>query len=559
MAKPALLFQPVLQFFDNSGNVLSGGTLAFKEAGTSTDKDTYTDSTKGTANPNPITLDSAGRPDNAGSPIQIWLDGSYKLIVKDSSGNTIRTEDNITALAEATGYAAKTANYTITTDDYAKLINVDTSSSDVTISLPAAATAGAGFIVYVSKSSSDTNTVIIDGNSTETINGDTTHTFLKQYDLAGLISDGSNWTIREFNSDWAYFDDAKGILDSNGNELLIFQETSSAVNYTEITNEATGNDPIIASAGDDTNVGLTIDTQGTGAITLGSADTGGVTVTNGGLTVTAGGLTVTDGDAAISSGALTVTDEDSRTNTVDDLLTLTSTTDGTPAAGIGTGVLFQAESGDENPSDFGRVSFEATDVSAGSEDTDYVIQTRQGGNALSDAYKFRVTGASNYIFTGAPASERTITLPDNDYTFSPAYVSATISSSQSISHNTWTKVQLATELADANGDFDNATNYRFVAPVTGDYLITAFTQFNLGVGNKFWSGLEIYKNGSTTGYKAQNTYEIGVGNYPSSAAVSVILNLTASTDYIELYVYQENSGSASGDLTNCALSIVQLQ
>ena len=44
------------------------------------------------------------------------------------------------------------------------------------------------------------------------------------------------------------FDDDHGIRDENGNEQLIFQTTSSAVNQLEITNAATGGDPKLAAA-----------------------------------------------------------------------------------------------------------------------------------------------------------------------------------------------------------------------------------------------------------------------------------------------------------------------
>ena len=63
-------------------------------------------------------------------------------------------------------------------------------------------------------------------------------------------------------------DDAHGILDENNNEQLIFQTTGSAVNYLEITNSATSNNPSLSATGSDTNVGLEISTKGTGAIKL---------------------------------------------------------------------------------------------------------------------------------------------------------------------------------------------------------------------------------------------------------------------------------------------------
>jgi hypothetical protein len=64
-----------------------------------------------------------------------------------------------------------------------------------------------------------------------------------------------------------------GQLDVNGNaigdgtlELLKFVETASAVNEFTITNNATGNNPILSATGDDTNIGINITTKGTGVL-----------------------------------------------------------------------------------------------------------------------------------------------------------------------------------------------------------------------------------------------------------------------------------------------------
>ena len=68
------------------------------------------------------------------------------------------------------------------------------------------------------------------------------------------------------NSQNIGIDDAHGILDENNNEQLIFQTTASAVNYLEVTNNSTSNNPSISATGSDTNVGLEFSTKGTGAI-----------------------------------------------------------------------------------------------------------------------------------------------------------------------------------------------------------------------------------------------------------------------------------------------------
>lgn len=78
------------QFFNASGQVLSGGQLAFYESGTTTPLNTYTDDTLTQANPNPLELDSTGRP-----TADIWMNGNYRVVLMDGTGATIWTRDNV--------------------------------------------------------------------------------------------------------------------------------------------------------------------------------------------------------------------------------------------------------------------------------------------------------------------------------------------------------------------------------------------------------------------------------------------------------------------------------
>lgn len=54
--------------------------------------------------------------------------------------------------------------------------------------------------------------------------------------------------------------------DTNGNELLSFGVTASAVNHVSLTNAATGNGPTVKPAGDDTNADLNVEAKGTGNV-----------------------------------------------------------------------------------------------------------------------------------------------------------------------------------------------------------------------------------------------------------------------------------------------------
>ena len=70
------------------------------------------------------------------------------------------------------------------------------------------------------------------------------------------------------NSHNILIDDAHFIADENGNEQIIFQTTSSAVNQFDITNAATGNSPELSATGDDTNISLKITPKGSGQVLL---------------------------------------------------------------------------------------------------------------------------------------------------------------------------------------------------------------------------------------------------------------------------------------------------
>jgi len=65
------------------------------------------------------------------------------------------------------------------------------------------------------------------------------------------------------------------ILDTNGLQLALLTATSSAVNEITLANAATGNNPTISATGDDSNIGISFATKGTGVI---KAEDGGGSV-----------------------------------------------------------------------------------------------------------------------------------------------------------------------------------------------------------------------------------------------------------------------------------------
>ncbi len=92
---------PKLYFTGSDGLPLVGGKLYTYAAGTTTPLATYTDSSGGTANANPVILDSRGE-------ASVWLDNStYKFVLKDDTDALIWTQDNITNGTATSEYASQ--------------------------------------------------------------------------------------------------------------------------------------------------------------------------------------------------------------------------------------------------------------------------------------------------------------------------------------------------------------------------------------------------------------------------------------------------------------------
>lgn len=91
-----LFVNPKQYFKDSTGAPLAGGFIYTYESGTSTPLATYSD-INGTENANPIVLDSAGA-----ATIYVNESIAYKVVIKDSSGNTLYTKDPITSFQELT-------------------------------------------------------------------------------------------------------------------------------------------------------------------------------------------------------------------------------------------------------------------------------------------------------------------------------------------------------------------------------------------------------------------------------------------------------------------------
>ena len=162
-----------------------------------------------------------------------------------------------------------------------------------------------------------------------------------------------------------------------------------------------------------------------------------------------------------ASWLLAASPEDSRTDSVDVVGEIRSTTSSAPAAGIGTGVKFTAESADENPSDVGELDFAFSDVSAGSEDSRMDVLLRTAGAALGARWRMQATGAFNGIFTHANTAARTYTFPDNDFTLGAAATKASAS--------------LTADFTTTSTTFVNTDNLVITTTTTGGRILMLFS------------------------------------------------------------------------------------
>ena len=137
----------------------------------------------------------------------------------------------------------------------------------------------------------NTNPVILDsrGEATIVLQGPT-KIVLKDAD------DNLIWTVDDLNVT------STDIVDSDGKDLLTFEEVANAVNYIRISN---GTIPKIETLGESLDVDLDLLCKGSGGINISS---GNLQINEGDFNISAGDIDVTNGDIRVVNGDINVTD-----------------------------------------------------------------------------------------------------------------------------------------------------------------------------------------------------------------------------------------------------------
>ena len=107
--------------------------------------------------------------------------------------------------------------YTVDASDQNKILLVDTSGGNVDIDLQASAAAGNGFELIVKKIDATANTVSVNGDAAETIDGSNTQTLTRQYETITPIADATNWNLST-TIDWLSTND----IGTGPNQLVQF-------------------------------------------------------------------------------------------------------------------------------------------------------------------------------------------------------------------------------------------------------------------------------------------------------------------------------------------------
>ncbi len=124
--------------------------------------------------------DQAGDQAAEASMIKLYNDADV-LKARLAGGRIVRLETEIQTLAKTSAYTALLA-------DFSKALLV---TNTTTITLTAAATLGDGWYIYVKNNGTDT--VTIDGNASETIDGALTVSLATEDDTILIVCDGSNF------------------------------------------------------------------------------------------------------------------------------------------------------------------------------------------------------------------------------------------------------------------------------------------------------------------------------------------------------------------------------
>jgi hypothetical protein len=120
------------------------------------------------------------------------------------------------------------------------------------------------------------------------------------------------------------------------------------------------------------------------------------------------------------------------------------------------------------------------------------------------------------------------------------YAQVYLTNTQTVSNTTLTKVAFDTLSTDPNGWCDVTTNHRCTPKVAGKYLVGVQLSMQGALAGTARVDAYIYKNGASVA--AATNLQYAQGNYYPQA-VSYVVSLNGTTDYVEAWCYFNTTGT----------------
>ncbi len=153
----------------------------------------------------------------------------------------------------------------------------------------------------------------------------------------------------------------------------------------------------------------------------------------------------------------------------------------------------------------------------------------------ADTVSRLAVGTNGQVLTADSTAATGVKWASSAASSGPAFLAYRVTSDQSISTSTYTKVQFNAESFDTDSCFDSTTNYRFTPNKSGYYQINISLNPYLSSAN--FSVLALYFNGSGV---RRYTTDAGYGQ-SQACPMSTLIYMNGSSDYVEVYIYTESS------------------
>lgn len=203
MANAVAVFPPGWRLTDSNDDPVSGGTIEFYTAGTTTPKTVYSDNALTVSIGTTVTTDASGYPSSGGNKIIVYTGtADYKVILKKADGTVLATHDNVKGAVTASGSgsgvwsvpveAKATTTYTVVPADFGGAKEFDTAGGNSAVVLPTALSAGVGATFTMVRKTSNSNTAQLIATGSDLVAGAGSVSLTSDGDSVTVTSDGAS-------------------------------------------------------------------------------------------------------------------------------------------------------------------------------------------------------------------------------------------------------------------------------------------------------------------------------------------------------------------------------